>query len=82
MTTISDLAIEETAVQAINQKEVYQCVDCITVYDATYGNQAQGIAANTAFEDLPADYLCSVCDGAKSDFKAIIMEVNKAVDFD
>ncbi len=78
--TISDLAIEETAVQAISQKEVYQCMDCLTVYDATYGNEAQGIAATTAFGDLPDDYVCSICDSPKSSFKAIIMEINRSVD--
>ncbi|PZX53173.1 rubredoxin [Algoriphagus chordae] len=51
-----------------SEKEVFQCADCLTIYDPIYGDQMQDIPANTAFEDLPADYCCSLCEAAKSKF--------------
>lgn len=55
------------------QKEVYQCTDCMTIYDSTYGDEKSNIAPHTPFENLPDDYVCNVCEGSKELFeKAII----------
>jgi rubredoxin len=55
------------------QKEVYQCSDCMTIYDSTYGDEKADIAPHTPFENIPEDYICNVCEGSKSQFeKALI----------
>jgi len=50
---------------------VYQCSSCQTVYDEVVGEPGNGIPAGTAFENLSADYVCPVCEGAKEGFKKI-----------
>jgi rubredoxin len=46
------------------RKIVYQCGDCFTVYDPELGDEEQNIPAGTAFEDLPLDYHCPLCEGS------------------
>lgn len=48
---------------------VYQCPHCFTVYDEQYGDDRQGVAAGTAFADLPVDYACSTCDAPKHELR-------------
>lgn len=55
------------------QKEVYQCSDCMTIYDAALGDSKSDILPNTPFEKLPEDYTCSVCEGAKSQFEKTLI---------
>ncbi|MEP0713946.1 rubredoxin [Algoriphagus sp.] len=55
--------------------EVYQCADCLTIYDSTYGDEMQGIEAGVPFEDLSSSYCCSLCEAPKSKF----IRKNKAI---
>jgi len=48
--------------------EVYQCKHCLTVYDETFGEPANGIPPGTSFAALPASYCCPLCEAEKSDF--------------
>ncbi|GAA4230863.1 hypothetical protein GCM10022291_02020 [Postechiella marina] len=50
-------------------EEVYQCKDCLTIYNEDYGDITQGIEVNTSFEDLPSSYECSLCEAPKSNFE-------------
>lgn len=50
---------------------VHQCPRCFTIYDAALGEPENGIAATTLFQNLPADYECSLCETGKEHFKAI-----------
>jgi len=59
--TKKQITIKETV-----QTEVFQCPDCLTIYDPTYGDLAQDIQANTPFKELPANYCCSLCEAPKS----------------
>lgn len=61
------------------QKPVYQCADCLTVYDAAFGDPAAGIAAGTAFADLPATYTCSLCEAPKSHHHLVEVETGAAI---
>ncbi|GAA0878155.1 hypothetical protein GCM10009119_11230 [Algoriphagus jejuensis] len=49
-------------------KEVYQCTDCMTVYDSAYGEPAQGIEPDTPFKSLPDSYQCPLCEAPKTSF--------------
>ena len=47
----------------------YRCKVCKWVYDPEFGDIKGGIPANTAFEDLPADWKCPVCKAERSKFE-------------
>jgi rubredoxin len=48
------------------RKPVYQCADCLSIYDAAFGDPAAGIAAGVVFTDLPETYTCALCEAPKS----------------
>ena len=48
--------------------EQYVCDVCGYVYDPAAGDPGEGIAAGTAFADLPDDWVCPECGVGKSDF--------------
>ncbi|ACV67441.1 rubredoxin [Desulfohalobium retbaense] len=45
------------------------CTVCGYVYDPQEGDPDNDIAAGTAFEDLPEDWVCPVCGAGKEDFE-------------
>ncbi len=49
---------------------VYQCKNCLGLYDEAWGDEANGIAAGTGFAALTA-YPCPTCDSPKEDFVRI-----------
>ena len=46
----------------------YVCDLCGWEYDEALGDEENGIAENTDFEDLPADWECPLCGASKEDF--------------
>ena len=46
----------------------YVCDVCGYVYDPAEGDPDAGIAAGTAFEDLPEDWVCPLCGVGKDMF--------------
>ena len=48
--------------------EKYVCDVCGWVYDESKGVPEQGIAPGTAFEDLPEDFVCPLCQVGKELF--------------
>lgn len=46
----------------------YICNVCGLVYDPEIGDVDSGIAPGTAFEDIPEDWVCPLCDVGKEDF--------------
>jgi rubredoxin len=46
----------------------YVCNICGYVYDPAVGDPDNGIAAGTAFEDLPEDWVCPLCAAPKEEF--------------
>ena len=49
----------------------YICTVCQWVYDPTIGDPESGIAAGTAFEDIPEDWCCPLCGVGKEDFEPV-----------
>ena len=47
----------------------YVCQVCGYVYDPAVGDADGGVPAGTAFEALPADWVCPVCGAAKDQFR-------------
>lgn len=49
----------------------WECTDCGYIYDPALGDEDGGIAPGTAFEDLPADWVCPDCGASKDMFERI-----------
>jgi rubredoxin len=50
---------------------LYQCNNCLTVYNERIGEVENNIAPATAFDDLPNGYCCILCEGEKENFTKI-----------
>ncbi len=46
----------------------YVCDVCGYIYDPAEGDPDNGVKPGTAFEDLPADWVCPLCGVPKEDF--------------
>lgn len=51
--------------------ENYVCMICGYTYHPDEGDPSAGIPPGTAFEDLPEDYRCPVCNATKEYFKKV-----------
>ena len=49
----------------------YRCTVCDWVYDPVIGDPESGVAPGTAFEDIPADWVCPLCGVGKDDFEVV-----------
>ncbi|MBD2163036.1 rubrerythrin family protein [Calothrix membranacea FACHB-236] len=47
------------------------CRQCSMIYDPVVGDPDSGIAAGTAFEDIPEDWRCPICGATKKTFKPL-----------
>ncbi len=47
----------------------YKCPTCDYIYDPAVGDEENGIAAGTPFEELPEDWVCPDCAEPKSEFE-------------
>jgi rubredoxin len=46
----------------------YVCEVCNYTYDPAEGDPENGVAPGTAFDDLPADWVCPLCGVGKEAF--------------
>ncbi|MDR0869146.1 MAG: rubredoxin [Planctomycetota bacterium] len=46
----------------------YECKVCAWIYDPE--NPPEGVEVDTAFEELPEDFVCPECGAAKEEFVA------------
>jgi len=49
----------------------YKCLMCGYIYDPAVGDPDNGVAAGTAFEDLPDDWVCPECGVGKEEFEPV-----------
>ncbi|MCE5248761.1 rubredoxin [bacterium] len=47
----------------------YVCELCGYIYDPSVGDEENGIAPGTEFDDLPDDWVCPVCGATKENFR-------------
>jgi len=47
----------------------WRCTVCGYIYDPAAGDPDGGVKPGTAFEDIPADWVCPVCGAAKDQFE-------------
>ena len=55
------------------KKEVYQCTECLTVYDQELGDKKAAIQKDTLFENLPDNYKCPVCESEKNLYQQVFI---------
>ena len=72
-------SVENNPATAATKKEkqehdIYQCSECLTIYNPEFGDIEQGIDKGILFKELPADYCCSLCEAPKSDFVLLATE--------
>ncbi len=48
--------------------ELYQCSNCLTIYDATYGDDTVEIEPGVKFSELPDAYHCPTCGSPKEEY--------------
>lgn len=48
----------------------YICNICGYCFDPEYGDPDNGIAPDTAFEDIPDDWICPQCGVGKEEFSS------------
>ncbi len=65
-----DTGSGQDPVESIQSGVVYQCSQCLSVYDEQADTENNNLAGK-AFNDLPADYQCPLCEAGKEDFIAI-----------
>jgi rubredoxin len=58
----------QNKVKGENTMKKYVCNVCGYVYDPAQGDPDSDVAAGTAFEDIPDDWVCPVCGAAKDEF--------------
>ncbi|WBW50239.1 rubredoxin [Peptoniphilus equinus] len=49
----------------------YECTLCGYIYDPAVGDPDSDVQAGTAFDALPADWVCPLCGAEKSDFEVV-----------
>ena len=49
----------------------YQCRVCGYIYDPENGDPDNGVEPNTAFENIPDDWVCPVCGAPKTEFEKL-----------
>jgi len=49
----------------------YQCTSCGYIYDPMIGDEENGVAAGTPFDELPDDWVCPECGADKELFKPL-----------
>ncbi len=57
------------------EQVVHQCPECLTIYNAEFGDTIRGIAKDVLFQELPSDYCCSLCESPKNNFIELVINV-------
>ncbi|MDF9799543.1 rubredoxin [Catalinimonas alkaloidigena] len=60
---------EKSQTHQESHKLVFQCSECLSVYDEAYGDTLAKVPAGTPFSLLPDSFRCSVCGSPKSKFR-------------
>jgi rubredoxin len=52
-------------------KQIFQCTNCLTIYDEDYGDDMANVKPGVPFLHLPNDYKCPLCTSPKSAYKQL-----------
>jgi len=62
---------KEKSIQGAKEMKKYKCLMCGYIYDPAVGDPDNGVAADTAFKDLPDDWTCPECGADKDEFEPV-----------
>jgi len=72
---------EKDVVEKKEKNKRYMCLNrshyrhgvqiCGYIYDPEKGDPDSGIPPGTPFEELPGDWVCSICGASKEDFEEV-----------
>lgn len=68
----SHFRADTPSVLSHTQADIYACPNCLTVYDAAFGDELNHISKGTSFDALPTDYVCPTCATPKLEFKKVL----------
>ena len=70
----NDLKVDDQKPEyvAVITRTVHQCKYCFTIYDDSYGDEVNNVAAGTPFEKLPSQYRCPVCESSLQMFIPVV----------
>jgi len=57
--------------QGAKNMKTYKCLMCGYIYDPDVGDPDNEVEPNTAFEDLPDDWVCPDCGVGKDEFEPV-----------
>jgi rubredoxin len=60
-----------------DEKEIFQCPHCLTIYDGEVGEPENNIAPGALFSGLPETYRCPLCEAEKSEFLSVAPSFHK-----
>ena len=63
--------VKSEAKKGDQKMKKYRCLMCGYIYDPSVGDPDNGVAAGTAFEDLPDDWTCPECGVGKDEFEPV-----------
>ncbi|MFP6807868.1 MAG: rubredoxin [Pseudomonadales bacterium] len=49
----------------------WQCIVCGYIYDEAIGDEEEGFAPGTPWDDIPEDWICPECGVSKEDFEMV-----------
>ena len=56
---------------AVREARTWMCLICGWIYDEAAGDPEHGIAAGTAWADIPMNWTCPECGARKEDFEMV-----------
>ena len=55
----------------VTEHQTWMCLICGWIYDEAAGDAEHGIAAGTAWKDVPMNWTCPECGARKEDFEMV-----------
>jgi rubredoxin len=55
----------------VSEAKTWMCLICGWIYDEAAGDAEHGIAAGTAWADVPMNWVCPECGARKEDFEMV-----------
>jgi rubredoxin len=73
--TESIVVEKSTNREIVKSRVLYQCQDCLTVYDEVEGEPERNVARGTLYSLLPENWCCSLCEAPKKSYIQISSDV-------
>ena len=64
-------AIVVMDIDPVSETRTWMCLICGWIYDEVAGDADHGIAAGTAWADVPMNWTCPECGARKEDFEMV-----------